>query len=343
MIASLDLPTLDARARGLAARLLSRAELEEMAGAPNVAALARELERRGRSRFGPIAQPPTAAALESVARHAAARTLRILSVWAGSESALDVFYADLDRRALRALLRGALQSAPADARLAGLLPTPRLPERALSALARQPTPAKVVAQLVLLGHPDADRLLPLAARTQPVLLDLERALVCSYAERSLRAARAGDRNLREVVRSRIDVCNMQMALALTGGPRDAEPATLFTDGGAVFPRAAFLEACAATSALGASLRMEQLLEGTPLHDVAHTAGADPVRLESAALRQALTGQRRASRLDPLGSAPLVCFLLRLQAQSLDLQRLAWGAELGAPAELLRSQLVTPWS
>ena len=221
MIASLDLPTLDARARGLAARLLSRAELEEMAGAPNVAALARELERRGRSRFGPIAQPPTAAALESVARHAAARTLRILSVWAGSESALDVFYADLDRRALRALLRGALQSAPADARLAGLLPTPRLPERALSALARQPTPAKVVAQLVLLGHPDADRLLPLAARTQPVLLDLERALVCSYAERSLRAARAGDRNLREVVRSRIDVCNMQMALALTGGPRDA--------------------------------------------------------------------------------------------------------------------------
>ena len=169
-----------------------------------------------------------------------------------------------------------------------------------------------------------------------MLLNPERALVCGYAERSLRAARGGDRNLRDVVRTRIDVCNMQMALALTGRPRDAEPATLFTDGALVFPaRAAFLEACAATSAMGASLRMEQLLLGNSLDDVAHAAGSDPVRLESAALRDALASQRRASRLDPLGSAPLVFFLLRLQAQSLDLQRLAWGAELGAPAELLR--------
>jgi hypothetical protein len=54
-------------------------------------------------------------------------------------------------------------------------------------------------------------------------------------------------------------------------------------------------------------------------------------------------QRRAARLDPLGSAPFVLFLLRLQAQSTDLRRLAWGAALGAPADLLRSELVTSWS
>jgi vacuolar-type H+-ATPase subunit C/Vma6 len=342
MIGPLDLPTLDARARGLCTRLLTRSELEEMAGAPSVATLARELERGGRWAT-PIGRPPTAAAIESAVRHAAAGHLKILSTWAGAGPALDVFFADIDRRSLRALIRGALQAAPAEARLAGLLPSPRLPERALTTLARQPTPAKVAAQLVLLGYPGADRLLALATRTQPELFDLERALVRGFAERSLVAARSGDRNLRDVVRARIDVCNVQMALTFTAGPRDVEPGTLFTDGGASLSRSAFLTACAAASAADAGLQMERTLAGPPLRDLVRAAGGDPVRLESAAFEHALADQRREARRDPLGSAPLVFFLLRLQAQSADLQRLAWSACLRAPAELVRSRLVTPWS
>ncbi|MGO8995569.1 MAG: V-type ATPase subunit [Polyangiaceae bacterium] len=343
MSAVLDLPTLDARARGLGSRLFARAELEEMAGAPNVEALARELENGGRS-LAPIERPVTVETIEWAVRHAAVRHLRVLATWVGgSSSILDVFYADQDRRNLRAILRGALQSAPSEARLGALLPTPRLPERALSGLARQPTPAKVAAQLVLLGYPDAARLSALASKAQPVLLELERCLVVAFAERSLVAARAGDRNLRDFARARIDVCNMQMALAFAAGPRDAEPEALFTDGGALLPDAVFLETCAAASAAEASSRLERALGGTPLGDIARSAAGDPVRLESAALLRTLADQRKAARLDPLGSAPLVSFLLRLQAQSIDVLRLAWGACLGAPAELLRSQLVTPWS
>ena len=343
MTGSLDLPTLDARARGLGSRLFPRSELEALAGAPSVAALVRDLERRGRWRLAPIGHPPTVAAVESAVRHTAAHYLRILSAWAGSGAALDVFYADQDRRSLRALLRGALQAAPPDARLAGLLPTPRLPERALAALARQPTPAKVAAQLVLLHHPEAARLAIVAAKAQPALLDLERALVSGFAERSLSAARAGDRNLRDHVRARIDLCNLQLALELAGGPADADPASLFTDGGASVDRPAFLEACAATTAVDAGARLEQALVGSALEGVARGAGGDPVRVESAALVHALARQRQTARIDPLGSAPLLCFLLRLEAQSVDLRRLAWGAGLGAPAETLRPDLVTPWS
>jgi hypothetical protein len=89
--------------------------------------------------------------------------------------------------------------------------------------------------------------------------------------------------------------------------------------------------------------MAHALAGTAMQGLAREAGADAVRLESASLRLALVEQRRLARLDPLGSAPLLSFLLRLQAQSADLQRLAWGASLGAPSELVRAGLVTPWS
>lgn len=342
-MSALDLPTLDARASGLRAKLLRRSELEAMAGAPSVASFARELEQ-AHPLLDPIERPATVASVEAAVRHTAARHLRILSKWAGPGSALDVFHADQDRRSLRALLRGVLQGAPSDDRLAGLLPTPRLPERALTLLARQPTASRVVAQLVLLNHPDASRLSALAAGTaHPVLLDIERALTQGFAERSLLASRSGDRNLRDVARERIDVCNLQMALAYAPGPRDVEAGTLFTEGGAALPRAAFVQACAATTALEAGQRLERALAGKPLAAVLRAAAADPARLETQAFRHALAEQRRIARLDPLGSAPLVLFLLRLQAQSADLRRLAWGAALGAPADLVRADLVTPWS
>jgi vacuolar-type H+-ATPase subunit C/Vma6 len=342
MTPRLDLSTIDARAAGLRARLFGRAELEAMAGAPSIAAFARELELAGRL-LEPIERPASTATVEAAIRHTAARHLRVLARWAGPGAALDVFYADQDRRSLRALMRGALQAAPSEERLAGLLPTPRLPERALTLLSRQPTPARVAAQLVLLQHPDAGRLATLTARAHPVLLDLERALVSGFAERSLAAARAGDRNLRAVARERIDVCNLEMALTFASGPRDVDPSALFTDGGAALSRAGFVEACRAPSVADATLRLEHALAGSPLQRIVRSAGGAPARLERLTLEQALGAQRQVARLDPLGSAPLVLFLLRLQAQSADLRRLAWGATLGAPAETLRSELVTPWS
>jgi len=50
---------------------------------------------------------------------------------------------------------------------------------------------------------------------------------------------------------------------------------------------------------------------------------------------------RASRLDPLSTAPLLRVLLLVEAQSRDLRTLAWGVALGTPPSLRTQQLVTP--
>ena len=154
-----DFTPVGVRARGLLAHLLSRAELEALAGADGPS-LARGLARSGRL-LGPVGDTAQAAELERAMRETTKRHLATLARWDGAAPVLEVFAADQDRRSVRALLRGALQAAPTERRLSGLVPTASLPERVLAELARQPTPADVVAHLFALGHPDADRLLPM--------------------------------------------------------------------------------------------------------------------------------------------------------------------------------------
>lgn len=334
----------NARARGLGRRLFRRAELEQLAGAPDLPTLVRRL---GGSPLlaQPIEEPATAARIEHAVRQTAARHLALLAKWEGAKPALTVFYAAQDRRALRAMLRGAIQGAPSDARLAGLLPTPQLPERALVLLAHQPSPGKIASHLVVLRHPYAQRLSPVCAAAHPALLDLELALVRAFADSIGAAARAGDANLVAFARERVDVCNMQMALLFAAGPfgaRDVDGGTCFVEGGRWLTRRDFALVCAEETRAGAAARLARALAGSPLSSLGPSA-SDPARLEHTALVGALARQRAAARLDPVGSAPLLVFLLRLEAQSLDLLRVAWGAALGAPAELVRPELVTPWN
>lgn len=331
----------DARARGLGRHLFPRAELEQLAGAPDLPTLVRRLGRSPQLAL-PIEEPATAARIEHAVRQTAARHLALLAKWEGATPALTVFYAAQDRRALRAMLRGAIQGAPSDARLAGLLPTPQLPERALVLLAHQPSPRKIAAHLVVLRHPYAQRLSPVCAAAHPALLDLELALVRAFADSIGAAARTGDANLVAFVRERVDVCNMQMALLFVAGPRDVDGATCFVEGGRWLTRRDFALACAEKTRAGAAARLAHALAGSPLSSLDPSV-RDHARLEHTALVVALAHQRAAARLDPLGSAPLLVFLLRLEAQSLDLLRVAWGAALGAPAELVRPELVTPWN
>lgn len=333
-----DWPSADARARGLGARLLRRSELEAFAGL-DVRALADALARTGR--FEPVSHPPSAASVEAAARRTAAAHLRLLARWGGG-AALDVVHAEHDRRIVRAMLRGAATGAPAEARLAGLVPTPLLPERALAALAREPTAARVAAHLVVLGYPGATELVALASRAQPVAFEIDLALLHAYATRAIASARRGDRNLRDVVAWQLDTANVVTALALAAGPRDTTPEACFVDGGAIVSRDAFVRAC--TEPLPACVdELLSALAKTPLALALRASGGDAARFERASLAALATDQRRRARLDPLSSAPFVSFLLHLDAQSADVRRLAWSAALGAPAALVRGELVTPWS
>jgi vacuolar-type H+-ATPase subunit C/Vma6 len=299
---------LSSRARGVGTRLLTRRALESLADADDLSQLARGLARSGAT-IEPFGDAPDIAAFELAARRTAAAHLRTLLRWQDRRpGVLDAFLAAQDRRNLRALLRGALQSAPAAARVAGLIPTPSLPERALTELARQASPSAVVALLVVLRHPDAARLAPIVAKAQPDLFAIEVALLQGFAARAGAAASRGDRVLREYVSDLVDVGNAQTALLLAGGPRDVDPATAGTRIAAALPV------------------------------VADDAGA----LERAFLEHTLARLAAQARLDPLGSAPLLRVLLRIEAQSRDLRALGWGAVLGTPPVMRRQQLVTPW-
>lgn len=331
---------LGARARGLARHLVGRAALEALAEADDVGAFARGLSRL--PAIDPIGEPADAVAVERAIGRTSGRFLQTLYPWqADRPGILDVFAARQDYRSLRALLRGAIQGAPADVRLDGLLPTPALPRLALADLAHRASPADVVHQLVPLAHPDAPRLLPLVRKAHPDLLAIDFALLQGFAERAGHAAAGGDRSLRDFVSALIDLGNVQTALVLAAEGRDVNPPDVFVHGGRWLTANAFASAARAASPRRATMMMATTLAGSPLASLLRPGGSDLASLDRLFLTTALKRLTRAARIDPLSSAALLRVLLGVEAQQRDLRNLAWGAALGTPAALRKQQLVTP--
>jgi vacuolar-type H+-ATPase subunit C/Vma6 len=327
-----------ARARGLRSRLLTRATLERLADTADAAALARALSTAG---AGPaaLAEPRDVFAIERAAGDAASSHLRTLYAWQVRwPGVLDVFVAQLDRRALRAMLRGAAQGAAADARLDGILATPTLPAALLSRLSRQASAHDVVRLLVGAGHPDAARLAPLVRGAQPDLLRLDLALLRGFAARTAEAARTGDATLRAFTGAAIDLCNAQL---LAGEPPELDAADFFVAGGVTLSLDEFIEAARAGSAQAAWSRLSAALARSPFGRGLSISVEDAARLDRAFLANALARLSRAARREPLGTAPVLHVLLLVEAQCRDLRSLAWGAALGVPASARRAQLVTP--
>ncbi|HSB53273.1 MAG TPA: V-type ATPase subunit, partial [Gemmatimonadales bacterium] len=184
---------LNARSRGLSRHLLGRSTLERLARAPDLGALADELRHLGYPL--PAEGKPDGAAIELAARRRVARQLAILARWAGvRRPALAILFEDEDRRSIVALLRGAVQHAPPELRLSGLMPTSILPERALEELSRQPTPAAVASLLLAWDHPLSSALLPHTGDPEPDLLHLEILLHRAFAERAHAAAKREGRH-----------------------------------------------------------------------------------------------------------------------------------------------------
>lgn len=328
---------LNARARGLRTHLLSRVALERMGQAPDLPAVADELRAAGfplteGDRFSP-------AALELAVRRRAGDLLATLSRWAGPRAdAAAVLYDDEDRLNLRAILRGAAEGADAALRLAGTVPTPALPERALEELARQPTPRAVAALLTTWRHPCGPALVAAIGAGHADLFRLEVVLSRHFAERALRLARSGP--LLEYVREVIDVENVLAALVLAERPADVTPKDAFLKGGRLVGIGPFEEAVATGSAAGAAARLARAFGSAPLAGPLARSSGDGGVAETALLRARLAEQRRAARHDPLGPAPLLAFVLGLRAETADLRRLIWGLSLGAPRALLGAELAT---
>jgi vacuolar-type H+-ATPase subunit C/Vma6 len=330
---------LTARARGIATHLLSRAVLEDLARADDLATLTRRLARAG---VVPAAssEAPDVFALERAAARRAGDRLRQLYPWQRRRpGVLDVFEARADRRSLRALLRGAAQGASTRARLGGLVPTRSLPPRLMERLAAQASVSAVVHELLLDAYPDADRLLA-AARQAPIgLLALEAALLDGFARRAAYAARGTDDVLQAFVGEVIDAGNAINALLLAGDPREIDPSQLFVDGGRWLPRPVFVAAAGAGAREAAAGVLTAALARSPLAAIVSTRTAEVSRIERAFFEAALQRITLAARRDPLGTAPLLRVLLLIEAEARNLRTLAWGAALGVPPASRLHQLM----
>lgn len=329
----------DARARGLATHLLSSAELQLLARAPDIPALEAELRRLGFPLAGEITLEP--AELELGVRRWAGAALATLARWAGPRvMALAIVYEEEDRKSLRAILRGVLGGAPPDARLSGLIPTPTLPERALEELARQVSIPAVVTLLQVWANPYGAALSAVTRAAEPDPFAIDLGLDRTFAVRALAAARRGGPDLVAFVRESLDLANAVTAILLAGAGKDVVPKDAFLPGGVRVSIVTFEEAAAAGGPGLAGIRLARALAPSPFTRAFHDLAADPSRLEDELLRVRVQALRRRVRLSPLGPAPVLWFALRLRACVVDLQRIIWGAALATPGADLVASLVT---
>jgi len=330
---------INARARGLRTRLLQQKELERLAHAPNLFALQRELSSLG---FVRPDAPATTKALEKAVRRHAATQISLLSRWSEGprRTVLAVLFEDEDRRSIQAIVRGAEQGAPAEARLAGLVPTHSLPERALLALAAQPTVKDVIHMLAWWQHPLAAALLEPASRPHPSVFQIEVALHRAFARRAQLNAKKGGQDLAAHVAQIIDIMNAWAVLLhfAEGDPSLAD--LIFVEGGSALPRDVFSELMGLERLADVEEGVALQFRRSPLSSAFRESVGNLPELESAILQAQIDCQNRALRADPGGTAPVIGFALELRAQVLGLRRIIWGVALRAPPALLFSGLVT---
>lgn len=320
----------NARVRGLGTRLLTPEALESLAAAGDLSTLARALTARG---ILPDESAASASEIDLALRRFAGREIGVLRHWLGDRDATLAVALDAeDRRSLRALIRGAAEGAPAEVRLAGLIPTPALPERLLRELAGHSRIRDQAALLIAAGHPYGASILATASEGEPDLFQVELAMTRTFAERAVHGSRRAGRFLRDYVASAIDRDNCRTALVLAASGRDEPAASAFVPGGrlaaADFDRAVSTgDPAQAARVLGAAAGAVDVVAILLRH--ARSPGAVEAALEDRVMQDV----RRESRLDPLGPAPILLYLHRLRRQSAALSRILWGVDLGVPPSL----------
>lgn len=325
---------LNARARGLATRLLGRRRIVELAEAADLASLCDRLAAYHRA----SADRSDADELERGVEKAAAELVLRLKTWAGDSDALAIVFENEDRRCLRRLLRGAVQGAWPATRLAGLLPTPRLTAAMINDLATQPSPSAVIGRLVGYRHPLAPRLSAAVARGETDLFSLELALNRAFAERARYCARRGPRALREYVAMTIDLENVWSALL--SEPLALGVEALFLEGGCRLDRATFLMAARPNDIQERRDIVAKAFDKTAIATLLRDRQVTLSQLEGRILSAQIAEQLRAARTEPLGPAPVLLYALRQRGETHDLLLVIWGKACDMPPTLITEGLVT---
>jgi vacuolar-type H+-ATPase subunit C/Vma6 len=318
-----------ARARGLSTHLLSATQLAQLADCgdlPAFAALAAEY-----GAIEPLADPHVAEphALELAARRRSTQRFALIVRWAGERmTALTPLMDDEDRRALRALARGAVGGIPGPERMAGLVPTPLLPVRALEQLSRAGDLATIGALLIAWRHPFGTVVSEEGTRQTVDLFRFEVALARAAAQRAIECAGSADAAMRHYVERTIDLENLSAALVLAAHHTDTSPASVFISAGALVTLDDLASAADTASPDAIAQRLATRFRGAlplvaALHPGARTAA-------DAALSAMIGEFHRRSLREPLGLATVIAFWLRQRAELQTLQQITWRITMGVP-------------
>ena len=329
---------INTRARGLRTHLLPTSDLERLARATSLLALQRELSGLGYVRSD---APATAMSLERAVRRHAADQMGILDRWCMDErrAALAVILEDEDRRSIQAILRGAQQGTATEVRMAGLIPTTSLPERALLTLAGQPTPTDVIRMLALWNHPLGIPLVAAASGPHPSLFEIEVELQRAFARRASARAHQGGSQLVEYVEQVVDVMNTWSALLHFVERDPAIVDMTFVEGGRWITRDVFHKLMTLETRPQVEKRLAWELRKSALGNAFQGEIEDLAQLEGTMLRAQIDWQNRAVRVDPSGAAPIIGFAIELRAEVVNLRRIIWGVALEAPAALIQAEMV----
>lgn len=309
----------DVRVRGLSACIPNDRQLAAIGRLGDLASLAARLVPMGASKRPDGAAPDPRTLIRRMHRRAGAM-LRLVSHWSGQRaSLLSPLFEDEDCRSLRALLRGVREGTPRCQVLGSLIPTPSLPLRHLSHLALSDDATGLAAFLARAGNPYGAALLNEVRRHPDLNSRVDSVLTHTYTERARRVAPRSGRAMRTYVERITDLANVQAALIGADFGMHPSAESCFAEGGTLVPREAFLEAVALGTRREAAMMLGPFLRASPLEAA---TGTDPYP-EERILRALVREQRDIARLDPLGPAPIIEFVLRLRYTLLVVQRVVW--------------------
>ncbi len=336
-----DFGYINARVKGMRARLLPPGRLEELLGVPNLEGFVQALSN---TPYGPELQEALTryhglrAVDEAIMQHFQKTVRRVLSFADGKpRQLLDVLLAKWDVHNLRIVLRAKHAGHPPEVAEQSLVPAAQLTEVRLKELLRQPDVPAVVSTLATWEHPLAGALAEVVGAYQESreLLVLEQALDRAYYHWALRVTQSrGHDNtvVREVLQTQIDHTNIKTAFKLQQLPNLApeERERFFLEGGRVVSRKVFAHlADPETREFGLrEVRAQGIL----------VEGNTPAEVERSLDEQL---ERRMADLylgDPLGVDVVVGFLTMLAAEVRNLRLIARSKALGLPRDLVRREM-----
>ena len=171
------------------------------------------------------------------------------------------------------------------------------------------------------------------------LLELELALRQWWAGRVSAGVRRAGRVVRQEAGRVIDEENLLALLVSSAWGVEVDPQRVFLGGGWRLGRERFLELSRMPDDARRRMEMARCFAGTAAGRILSDAGIPVLGIARMLRAAGIQRARRAGRFDPLGPAPTIEVILRIEAEAEDLRRVVHGIGLGVPSSITGAGLL----